>query len=101
VRSGARGVSALISAFGPRLHAVAAAAATASQNLTRPAASGRVGRPRRPALRALVIWGVAPSPTLPFQRAPAARYRCRPLPWYVQGGTCWLDLPGLPAGCGW
>ena len=87
--------------FGPRLHAVAAAAAAASQNLTRPAAGGRAaaGRAGRPF--ALVIWGVAPSPTLPVQRAPAARYRCRPLPWHVEGRTGWLDLPGLPAGCGW
>jgi hypothetical protein len=73
--------------FGPRLHAVAAAAAAASQNLTRPAAGGRAGRPRRPALRALVIWGVAPSSTLPFQRAPAARHGRRPLLWYEQGRT--------------
>ena len=87
--------------FGPRLHAVATAAAAASQNLTRPAAGGRAGRPRRPALRALVVLGPTPSPTLPFQRAPAARYGCRPLLWHKEGGTGWLDLPGLPAGCGW
>ena len=84
--------------FGPRLHAVAAAAAAASQNLTRPAAGGRAGRPRRPALRALVILGVAPSPTLPFQRAPAARCGCRSLVWHEEGEPGQLDLPGLPAG---
>ena len=71
-----------------------------SQNLTGTAASGHVGRPRRPALRALVILGVAPSPTPPFQRALAARYGCM-LPWHKKGRTGWLDLPRLPAGCGW
>ena len=51
-----------------------------------------------PAPRALAILGVAPSPFLPFQRAPAARCGCRSLAWHEEGEPGQLDLPGLPAG---
>ena len=85
MRCGAWGVWALILAR--QLHVVAAAR-------SRPVA----GQPVWPAPRALAILGVAPSPFLPFQRAPVARCGCRSLAWHKEGEPGQLGLPGLPAG---